>query len=121
DKRVDTGRIDHGAGEDMGADFRSLFEDDYGHVRRDLLQTDRGGDAGRACSHHDHIKIHRLALFVHCRQLPLSRGVPSTCRRCADLKSLMTKLLATATKAWASGNTPDRGRAALVCRTSHPP
>ena len=44
---VDTDGVDDGAGEDMGADFSALLQDDDREFRIDLLQADGGRKAGR--------------------------------------------------------------------------
>lgn len=63
---VDADRIDDGAGEDMGADFRALFQDDHGEVRIDLLQPDRRRQAAgsRADDHHENFMLSRSGISV---------------------------------------------------------
>ena len=46
--------IDHRARQDMRADFRALLEHHHFEICIDLLQTDRGGEAGGERSAADH-------------------------------------------------------------------
>ena len=46
-EHVEPERIDHRAGQDMGADLAALFDDDDRGVRRELFEADRGGKARR--------------------------------------------------------------------------
>jgi hypothetical protein len=61
-------RVDHRAGEDVGADLGALLEDADGEVAAglggELLQADRGGEARRAGADDDDVVRHRLA-FGH--------------------------------------------------------
>ena len=45
----------------MGADLGALFHHDDGDVRRELLEPDRGGKAGRPGADDDDVELHRLA------------------------------------------------------------
>ena len=45
----------------MRADLGALFDHDDGRVRRDLLEPDRGGEAGRTGADNDDVELHRLA------------------------------------------------------------
>ena len=54
-------RIDHRAGQNMGADLGALLDDDDGGVRRELLQADRGGEARRPGADNHDVEFHRLA------------------------------------------------------------
>ena len=58
---VEPDRIDHRAGEDMGADLGALLDHDDGGFRRELLEPDRGGKPGRPGADDDHVELHRLA------------------------------------------------------------
>ena len=68
EKLVQRTGIDHGARQDMGADFRPLFQ----HAHRQfltsrigqLLQSDRGGQSGRAAPHDHDVIGHRIP-FAH--------------------------------------------------------
>ena len=59
--------IDHGARDDMSADFRALFHDDDAEVCTalggTLLDADSGSEPGRPGAHDHHIKIHRFPRF----------------------------------------------------------
>ena len=61
---VEADRVDHRAGEDVGADLRAFLDHDHGDVaarlRRALLEADRGGEPGRTRAHDDHVEVHRL-------------------------------------------------------------
>ena len=91
-ERIETGRIDHRARQDMRADFRTLFHDDDGDFRaglgRALLQTDRRGKTGRSRANDHHVEVHGLSgcfaqlyllqLNERCgikRLLQLARGI----------------------------------------------
>ncbi len=76
---VERARIDHRAGEDMGADLRAFFEDADGNLAAglggELLQADGGGEAGGAGADDHHVIRHRLpvghSLLRHsCRRKP---------------------------------------------------
>ena len=54
-------RIDHRAGQDMGADLGALLHDHDGDIRIDLLEADGGGQTGRAGADNHHVEFHRLA------------------------------------------------------------
>ena len=58
---VEPGRIDHRAGQDMGADLGALLDDHHGNIRIDLLEADGGGEAGGAGADYHHVEFHRLA------------------------------------------------------------
>ncbi len=45
----------------MRADLGALLDHDDGLVRRELLQPDRGGKAGRPGADDDDVEFHRLA------------------------------------------------------------
>ena len=57
---VEADRIDHRAGEDMRADLGALLDHDDGFVRCELLEPDRGGEAGRPGTDDHGIEFHRL-------------------------------------------------------------
>ena len=57
---IEPDRIDHGAGQDVGADLGALLHHDDGFVRRQLLEPDRGGKAGRPGADNDGVEFHRL-------------------------------------------------------------
>ena len=63
---VERPRIDDRAGEDVGADLGAFFEDADGKLAArfggELLQADRGGEAGRAGADDDDVIGHRLPL-----------------------------------------------------------
>ena len=61
---VDADRIDDGAGQDVRADLRALFQHDDRKLRIDLLQPDRGGEAGRAGADDHHVEFHAFAFDV---------------------------------------------------------
>ena len=61
DQAIEPDRVDHRAGEDMRADLRALLHHDDGRFRRELLQPDRGGKAGRPGADDDDVEFHRLA------------------------------------------------------------
>src|SRR5690606_35672795 len=67
---VDPNRINDSARQDVGANFRTLFEHDDGEVRVDLLQTDRCGQAGRASPHDYNVEFHALAFYIAHRKPP---------------------------------------------------
>jgi hypothetical protein len=58
---VEPDRIDHRAGEDMGADFRALLHHDDREVGIDLLEADGGGEPGGPRADNHHIEFHCLA------------------------------------------------------------
>ena len=62
---VEADRVDHRAGEDVGADLGALLDHDDGDLAArlggELLQADGGGKAGRPRAHDDHVEFHRLA------------------------------------------------------------
>ena len=58
---VEADRIDHRAGEDVGADLGALLHHHDGNIRVDLLEPDRGGEPGRTGADHHHVEFHRLA------------------------------------------------------------
>ena len=70
---VERARLQHRAGEDVGADLGSLFDDADREVRAvlgaELPQPDRGGEPRRPRPDDDHVELHRLAFHVH---LPLA-------------------------------------------------
>ncbi len=57
---IEPDRIDDGAGQDMGADLGALLHHDHGALRRELLEPDRGGKAGRPRADNDGVEFHRL-------------------------------------------------------------
>ncbi len=67
---VQRARLDHRAGEDMGADLAALFHHADRRFGGKLFEADRGGQAGRAGAHDHHIEFHLLAHGVgHIRSL----------------------------------------------------
>ena len=62
---VQPDRIDHGAGQDMGADLGALLDQADRHfvvaLGGELLETDRRRQPGRAATHDHHVIFHRLA------------------------------------------------------------
>ena len=58
-------RIDHGAGQDVGADLRALLDqadrDFVVALGRELLEADRRRQPGRAAADDHHVIFHRLA------------------------------------------------------------
>ncbi len=84
DQPVDTDRIDHGTGQDMCADFSTLFEHDDGEVRIDLFQPDRCRETGRACAHDHDVEFHAFAF----RQFHLGAHSSFLARRCFPPSSL---------------------------------
>ena len=58
---VEPDRIDHRAGEDMGADLGALLDHDDRDVRRELLEPDRGGKPRRPGADDDDVELHRFA------------------------------------------------------------
>ena len=73
---VDADRVDDGAGQNVGADLATLFEDDDGEVGIELLQTDGGGKAGRTGADDHHVEFHALAFDIAHRPLT---GLPYSC------------------------------------------
>jgi hypothetical protein len=78
---VERDRIDHRAGQDVGAHLGALLDHHHRAVGRELLEPDRRRQPGRAGSHDHHVDIHRLAggQFghgrLHCGRLhAASRG-----------------------------------------------
>jgi hypothetical protein len=61
--------FDHGAGQDVGADFRTLLDDRDHQFRLDLLQANRTGQAGRTGAYDDHVVFHDFA-FAHAALPP---------------------------------------------------
>jgi len=74
DKFIEGDGIDHGAGEDMGADFRTFFQYANRDIGGQLFQADGGGEAGWAGAHDDNIIFHRFALNLLHRQFS-SKGM----------------------------------------------
>ena len=60
DEPVEPDRIDDGAGEDVRADFGSLFHDNNRLFRRQLFEPDRGGKPGRPRTDDHDVKLHRF-------------------------------------------------------------
>jgi len=58
---VDTNRIDDGARQDMRTDFGALLQHDDGEFGIDLLQPDRGREAGRTAADNHDVEFHALA------------------------------------------------------------
>jgi hypothetical protein len=61
--------IHHRAGEDVGADFGALFDQADVDLGVDLLEADRGGQAGRTAADDDDIELHGLALHADLDRL----------------------------------------------------
>ena len=64
---VERGRIDHRAGQDMRADLGTLLHHDDGEIGIELLQPDRGRQAGRPGADDHDVEFHGFArgqLFV---------------------------------------------------------
>ena len=79
---VDADGVDHGAGEDVGTDFRALFQHDDRELRLHLLQSDCGGKTGRTRTDDHNVEFHRFAFgqFHRFRHFhPLRSPVPSGC------------------------------------------
>ena len=57
---VETDRVDHGAGKNVGSDFGALFDHDHGHVRRQLLEPDGGSQPCRPGTDDDDVEFHRF-------------------------------------------------------------
>ncbi len=80
-KPVEADRINDRAGENMRAGLGALLDDDDGEIRRNLLQANRRGEAGRARADHDHVIFHRFAwrqlrIFSHFQSLlPFLGGI----------------------------------------------
>jgi hypothetical protein len=62
-------RVHHGAGQDMGADFRTLLDQADVDFRIDLLETDGGGKSRRAAAHDDDVEFHGFALHADLDRL----------------------------------------------------
>src|SRR4051812_22116710 len=58
---VDADRVDHRAGQDVGADLRSLLQEHDGEVGIDLLEADRRGETGRPGADDHHVEFHAFA------------------------------------------------------------
>ena len=82
---VEADRIDHRAGQDMGADFGPLFDEDDGQPGIDLLEPDRRCESRRPSADDHNVVIHRLARlqfdFAHL-------CLPNRGRTCADRQNL---------------------------------
>ncbi len=61
DQLVERDRIDHCAGQNMCADFRSLLDHHDREVGIDLLQPDRRAQAGRPGADDDNVELHGIA------------------------------------------------------------
>jgi len=59
-KFVERYGIDHGTGENVGADFRSLFDHDDRQIGIDLLETDRCTQARGAGADDHNVELHRF-------------------------------------------------------------
>ena len=84
DQPVERNRIDHGSGQDVGTDLRTLFQNDdrqlLARFHGKLFETDRRGQARRAGPHDHHVEFHALALgqsfaIAHVCQPPI-RSLP---------------------------------------------
>jgi hypothetical protein len=58
---VETGRIDDGAGQDMGADLGALFHHHHAEIGVELLQADGRAQAGRTGADDDNVEFHGFA------------------------------------------------------------
>ena len=58
---VEADRVHDDAGEDVGADFRALFQHHDGEVGLELFQPDGGRETGRAGPDHHDVELHGLA------------------------------------------------------------
>ena len=76
DQLVQRNRVDDGTRQDVGANFRTLFEKAHGDIGRQLLQADGGGQpCGTGADDHD-IIFHGLALdLIHRHDSYLCFGV----------------------------------------------
>ena len=59
---VETDRIDHGAGEDVGADLGAFFHHHDAELGVELLEADRGRKPGRPGADDHNVEFHRLAV-----------------------------------------------------------
>ncbi len=78
---VEADRIDHGARQNVGAEFRALFEHADGDfvvaLCGELLQADRRRQSGRTAAHDHHVVFHRLARHA---VLPCNSNFPMDAR-----------------------------------------
>jgi hypothetical protein len=59
---VETDRIDHGSGKNMGADLGPFFHHHDAEIGVELLEADRRRKPGRPGADHHNVEFHRLAV-----------------------------------------------------------
>ena len=78
DQLIECARLQHRAAEDMRADLAALLHDADRRIGRELLDTDRRGQASRPRPHDQYVEFHRFALghrfLPHFRHNPCSEG-----------------------------------------------
>jgi hypothetical protein len=84
DELVQRARVHHRAGQDVRADFRSLFQHAHADLvlllRSELLQADRRGEPRRARPDDHYVVLHYFALrfFTHMKSLDIIEGIAAS-------------------------------------------